>query len=637
MTIQVLFLHYLLFPMKNSPLYFLVPFVFCSSLSLAQTEKNSPLMMMRLGSQLRQEPGDSDLHDPNKQDPEEKRREKEAQDANTELQEERGSIIHASELQESLPARSEVTQNNDAAIRDFKNHQVELITSKIAFLKANYPDQTNLISLLESYLQKYEEVLDLRTFDQWRTDMLLQEEQKVELEKQHCSNRYAMEAQQSALKSLRCERNILNALLTTSVQLKRAREYSQLHSIYLLSKDAFENARRQLEQKSQYDMTIDEYINAEGVYVQAKKAYYNAVEEENRCRLSPNESKSLRAPAVAKKRAFQAYQASLNFNYGSLEKVKSLQQQCVMASDAMAKSGSFFKQKAILVEHLVTQRLGLKEIDCYHHQISTLYLLAQDHLSLAQAIIEENIVVTEHIKNLVSFALQAHSAFEHQLSISRDINQRALPWNIAESHKKLFHLFQKAGQCFLSAYDALKRETPSPQSQALHDRGLDLMNVAKISQLPPLRPDQRANYHPDWLATVDGAQYYAKLAIQTTGIEIALLYYEKKASLFYEKKLALDQCSEILSLKQNIKPNSFSSFFLEQSTSLFLKASNYFHQLSLLFLPQLNSSNAKSLIQAAFEAKAQASKLLFQTKALLSPPSAAPAVNQNQDLLSWSD
>ena len=202
--------------------------------------------------------------------------------------------------------------------------------------------------MLESYLQKYEAILDLRTFDQWQNDeyLLAFEEQQKTMSAQQTSP--ALNAQRQSLELLRCEHEVLGALLAEPFQLERAQAYSQIHSIHSLSKDAFESARRQLEQKSEYDTTLHEHIKAEIEYKKARKDYYGALEEE-RVRFgtrNPNKSpaiQNLHTLGIAKKRIFQACQANLNLNYGSLEKVQQLQQQCLIASHAMAKSTSFFQ------------------------------------------------------------------------------------------------------------------------------------------------------------------------------------------------------------------------------------------------------------------------------------------------------
>ncbi len=284
--------------MKKFFLYFLTPLVFCSSICLAQTENNSPLMMMRLGGEPHE---GADPHESTLQKSQEERRAEEAQDSSADHQATRGSVIHASESQETAAFSSETTQNDDTAIRDFKSHQVQLVTSKIDFLKTNHPYQIDLISLLESYLQKYEAVLDLRTFNEWRTDVLMQEKQSAELEQPYSSTIDTKEAKQCSLKLLLCEHEILNALLTEPVPLERAQAYSRIRSIHTLSKDAFESARRQLELKSQHDISIDEYIRTETEYSQAKKTYYSKVEEVKSfysIHLNPNALKDIIPPST---------------------------------------------------------------------------------------------------------------------------------------------------------------------------------------------------------------------------------------------------------------------------------------------------------------------------------------------------
>ena len=622
------------FSMKNFFLCFLVPCVFCSSLSLAQTEQNSSLMMMRLGVQPYKgtEVRDSTAHNPEG----ERRREEEVQDSDEEA---RGTVIHSSESREASTVSSKITQNNNAAVRDFKGRQIELITSKIDFLKANHPDQTDLISLLESYLQKYETILDLRTFDQWRTDALMQDQQKVTAEQQLSSKPDATKAQQSILNLLTCEHEILNALLVEPVQLERAQAYSRMRSIYALSKDAFENARRLLKQKSEYDAAINEHIKTEIEYEDARKAYYRGIEEHYKFNTSSHKTsqhiKDLYAIGFAKKKIFQAGQTNFNLYYGSLEKVKRLQQQSLIASDAIAKSASFFHQKATALERLLTQRSEQKEINFYHHQATTLDLLAQDHLSLAQAITEDNTVATEHIKKLISFALHAKSVFEGQLSIFQYAKRSALPQKIADNHQKSFCLLQEAGQSFLSAYQLLKDQAtsiPDHQSQDSYHRGRNLMNTALVFQLPLIPDERRAHYHPDYLATIEAAQHHAERVIQTAPLEEKRLYHEKIASFLYERISVLNHYFETLSLKQTILPNFPSFYFLEQTASLFLESSKRFQQLCQFFSSQLDLPETKLLIKAAVETKSQANRLLFQTKALLFPSSAALVANQNQDL-----
>ncbi|MEI6417255.1 MAG: hypothetical protein WCO92_05995, partial [Verrucomicrobiota bacterium] len=452
------------------------------------------------------------------------------------------------------------------------------------------------------------------------------------------------EAKQCSLKLLLCEHEILNALLTEPVPLERAQAYSRIRSIHALSKDAFENARRLLELKSQHDISIDEYIRTETEYSQAKKTYYSKVEEVKRfysLYLNPNALKDIIPPlynlGIAKKRVFKVCEANLKFRYGSLEQATLLQQQCFLAGNAMAKSGSFFQKKATTLEHLLTQHLEQEESNCYHDQAATLDLLAQDHLSLARAITEDNTVATEHLKKRISFALHAKLVFERQLSIFQQIKQAALPSYIADNYRKSFHLLQEAGQCFLSAYRHLKDQDLSLPSQDAHDRGLNLMNTALVFQLPLIPDEQRAHYQSDYLATIEAAQHHAELVIQTAPHEETRLYHEKIAGFLYTRISALTHFFEILSFKKTILPNSPSSYFLEQTASLFLESSNRFQQLCQLSSSQLDLPETKLLIEAAAEKKTRADKMLLQTKAMLSPQVAASTSNQNQDLHSWSD
>ena len=322
----------------------------------------------------------------------------------------------------------------------------------------------------------------------------------------------------------------------------------------------------------------------------------------------------------------------------------------------MAKSGSFFQKKATTLEHLLTQHLEQEESNCYDDQAATLDLLAQDHFSLARAITEDNTVATEHLKKRVSFALHAKSVFERQFSIFQQIKQAALPSYIADNYRKSFHLLQEAGQCFLSAYRHLKDQDLSLPSQDAHDRGRNLMNTALVFQLPLIPDEQRAHYHPDYLATIEAAQHHAELVIQNTMNKDVRLYHAKIANFLYEKILALNSYFKTTHLKVNYlaewpKPQypeanpivslprhqTATCCFLEQTASLFLESSNRFQQLCQLSSSQLDLPETKLLIEAAAEKKTRADKMLLQTKAMLSPQVAASTSNQNQDLHSWSD
>jgi len=482
--------------------------------------------------------------------------------------------------------------------------------------------------------------LDLRTFDQWRTDeylLVFKKQQKVMPAGQTSP---ALNAQRQSLELLLCEHEVLDALLAEPVELERAQAYSQIHSIHSLSKNAFESTRRLLEQKSEHDTTLHEYIKADIEYKKARKDYYGTLEEA-RVRFgtsNPNKSSAIQelyTLGIAKKRIFQACQEKLNLNYGSLEKVQQLQQQCLIASHAMAKSGSFFQQKATALEHLLIECSEQEEISCYNHQATTLDLLAQDHLSLAQAITEENTAIADHTKKLISFAEQAQSAFERQLSISQQIKQAALPSYIANNYRKSFRLLEEAGHCFLSGYQLLKDQGPSMpdhESSDSYHRGLNLMNTAFVFQLPLIPHELRANYHTDWLAAFEEAQHHAESVIQTAPLEKTRLYHEKIASFLYQRISVLNHYFETLYLKQSINSDSHSSYFLEQAALLFLESSNRFQQLSQLSRSQLELPETELLTKATVETKSQASRLLLQTKALLFPSSAALVANQNQDL-----
>ncbi len=630
--------------MKNCTPYFVILFAFCSSLSLAQTKNSSPLMMMRFGDPHHEDPN---LHGSHPTTTEEARREEEARDSNNPAAEEqRDSVFHVSELREALPASEETTQNNDVAINDLKSAQIEFITSKIDFLKINHSDQTDLIFLLESYLQKYEKVWDLRTFNQWKTDVLLQEEQKVAFEQSRSPNSYATKAQQSSLSLLRCEDHILNALLLEPAHLKRAQDYSQIHFIHSLSKDAYENANRQFELHSQQNLTINEYGIAKQEYETAKNSYHTAFQQETNARrtntpFDPAHSKDLHTQALAKKNTLKTCLAKLTSNYGSLEQAYRLQQQCLRASDAMGKSGSFFKQKAAILEYLATApRLRQAEAYCYYHQARGLGLLAQDHRSLAEAITEENAAMMDRSKKLISFALEAKSAFECHLSTLQYLKQSGLPQALANNYQKSLSFLNKAGQHFLSAHQSLKDLGLSPESQDLYDRGSHLMNVAKVFQLPLIPDDQRVYYYPDWLATIETAQHHAERAIQTATHEEESLYHEKIASFLHEKILALNDYFETNNLKLSYlaeppKPQYSADnpifspprqetptcYFLEQAASQFLESSNRYQQLSQLSLSELNSQESQLLIQVAAETKTRATRLLLHTKNLLFPQS----------------
>ncbi|MBX9578656.1 MAG: hypothetical protein K2W97_09340 [Chthoniobacterales bacterium] len=643
--------------MKKFPFYFLTLFIFCSSLCLAQTENNSPLMMMRPGGEPHE---GADPHESALQNPQKERREEEGQKSDQTTQEERDSVFHVSELREALPSSNETTQNDEAAFRDFKNGQIELITSKIDFLKANHPDQTDLISLLESYLQKYEAILELRTFDQWRTDALSQEQQKVTAEQQlSLKPDDATKAQQSVLNLLTCEHEMLNALLAEPVQLERAQAYSRIRSIYALSKDAFENARRLLEQKSDYDTTLNEHIKAEIEYLCAKKAYRTKLEEEKCChpfnrKAAKDARLALYNLGIPKKRAFEASEEKLKILYGSLEKAKQLQKQSLIASDAMAKSGSFFQQKATASEHLLTQCSEQEETSCYHHYATTLDLLAQDHLSLAQAITGENTAIVDYTKKLIYFAKHAKLAFEHQLSTLQKIKSREVTQPLRDSYQKSFHLLKEAGQCFLSGYQLLKDQgpsTPDDQSQNSYHRGLNLMNTAFVFQLPLIPHKQADPRYSDYLRTIKEAQQHAEHVIQIAPHKEEHLYHAKIASFLYEKITALNHYFQTNDLKatyltESPKPQYLgynpipqlprnqtpTFYFIEQTASRFLESSNLFQKLSQLSPSQLELPKTEQLIKAAVEKKSQASRLLLQTKALVFPTSAALVANQNQDL-----
>ena len=158
------------------------------------------------------------------------------------------------------------------------------------------------------------------------------------------------------------------------------------------------------------------------------------------------------------------------------------------------------------------------------------------------------------------------------------------------------------------------------------------MNTAFVFQLPLIPHELRAHYHPDWLAAFEAAQHHAERVIQTALLEETRLYHEKIASFLYERISVLNHYFETLYLKQNINPNSPSSYFLEQAASQFLKSGNLFQQLSQLSPSRLELPETEMLIKVAVETKSQASRLLLQTKALLFPPSAALVANQNQDL-----
>ncbi|MBM3857313.1 MAG: hypothetical protein FJ390_05040 [Verrucomicrobia bacterium] len=239
----------------------------------------------------------------------------------------------------------------EAVPSNVKNQQIEFLAAKISFLKNLYPDETNLISLLESYLNKYnEEVFDLRTFDEWRTNLITEQQNTVALVQQRDRTRKDVNIESNKLTLLIRDQEILSALFSDPVELERARTSYQLRFINLQAEEAFEKAKIYFKQYKECKTALLENYTAASERSQSRNAYYNA-KSGNRTTEHTPETKDylnfLYNKGLEKKRIFQACQAKLTLTYGSLEMANQFEKEFLSASQALTQSGFYFDKMSI--------------------------------------------------------------------------------------------------------------------------------------------------------------------------------------------------------------------------------------------------------------------------------------------------
>ncbi len=544
------------------------------------------------------------------------------------VQEQAGSsTILASEKPPLLVSYSEA-QNIEKSTHDLKKDQIASINAQINFLKRDYYEETDLIQLLESYLHKYEQASDLRPFHEWLANLIVEQQQILTSKQQDDSAAYDLKIEQYILKLLLSDRQILDAVLFSSISLEKVHAYHQIRADYLASKSAFENGKIYSELQTQHATAIKKYNAAEAEFSESKKAYYRAIEENSSYEVfTQSEIHDLCKKSIEKKNAFKSCQANLISTYGSLEEAKSLKEQYSKAGSAMEMSSYYWNQKASILEQILNQSLGEQKTD-YCRTLATIFdLLAQDHLALATAVIEKNQIAIDHLHERISLAKQAGSISAYQLSIFNRMTYGTADDNLIKS----LPLLQDAGHCFLSAYHFLKDQN-RPLSQTLSDRGFNLLNTTLVFQIAPIPQEQRAYYPRDFVDAIDHARHHAEQALQTT-VNETRSYHAKIADFLYERILTMNHLIEATHLQSTILPTSPSFHLLEKVISIFYDASAYFQKLSELPGDQLDSSEGKSIIEVALQLKTKATRMLFQQKALLNPKSVTDQAPQNQNLL----
>lgn len=470
-------------------------------------------------------------------------------------------------------------QNSDLLNQDLKNDQILSIASRIEVLKSNYSKETDLIILLESYLDDYKETQNSWTFAEWVSDLILEQEHTI-TSKQYgydSCNPGDLEIEESILNLLLIDRQIIDILLSPSLSLEAVTEahklYCEVRSSHIASKSAFENEKKYFEQHVQHAKFIEQYNTAEINYTNSKKDYHNTIYGPKFPPISTYEIKNLYYAGLQNKRIFETYKEYLAVTYRSLERAKELEQVYQKASEIMEKSGLFFTEKAKMSEEILKK--GSEDQQIPNRNFVTIFdHLAHDHLALVTATIEKNQVMIDHLVKRISLLKEAKSASQKQLNTFRDLSQN----KANEYCQKSLPLFQESIDSFLSAYHLLKYQHPSSPceaSQALSDRGLHLKNTALVFQIPPIAPEQKTPYPSEKLAIIEAARMNAEQVIQEKTDVTKRLYHAKITHFLYEKLSVFNEMFEIKSLKENVNNERSKRLALEWKHQHENEASRY--------------------------------------------------------------
>ena len=642
--------------MKKISLYFFTLFAVGSTITLAQTETAFPLMMLR-----RNPPdiGDHKMDDLAHPALEDQRFEAERNGIATETDAHQESTARntatlASEQQSSTDTTK--AENIEERFPCSKSEQIAFIAKRIDFLKNRYPKKIELLALLESYLRQYEQVLSSQTFDEWITDLIVDQQSVIalvtEFAEEDPSASCDVAIEKCTLDQLQSEYQLIEALLAPSPLLAKAQTFYKIRSAYLTEKEILKSGEKYLQKQNQCATAIDEYTAAEKEFFESKKAYDIFLKdpyEFNSRSAFEKKANLLYQKGIAKKRLFQKCKATFIASYGSLEEAQLLEKQHQEAYHAILNSSAYLHKKVGVLEAITKQLLGELATGCHHNLAAIFDLLAQEHFGLATAI-EKNPLATDHFHATISVLKEVESAIQHQLTIFHSLPQvfdseateasqghlqaigQSSP-NSAEgpelanatpsaNHIKSFRLLQEAGHYFLLAYNGLKREPHSLAPQELCTQGRHFSNTAFVFQLPLHLDKNGVITFADSLAIKKAAQEHAERVIQEVNKE-QRLYHVKIASFLHEELSMLNLYLQACELKQPVRTTSPSSLLLDQTASLFLKSRKYFQRLSELSLPQLNSKKIKLLIQVANKSKLDAKKSLSNITYLLTGQTAS--------------
>lgn len=597
--------------------YFLSLLIFSATLSHAQVSTSSPLMMLRGKNEIEHHT-DQTRHYEN-------------------LSVQRRSERPPAQESFSTPAENDNTTES-SSLPDLKSREITSITAKIEFLRTSYPDKIHLILILESYLEQYKESLNISSFDEWISDFMI-EKQRTIMELQEAKpSAVDFELQNILSNIVISEQKILNALLSTLPNLEMAEASYQIREIHLQAKDAIQKRKSYVEQYSNIEKAIQEYLKADTERSRAKRAYYDAKEEAYRWNWSPNKTEKEITPlyteGIQKKKIFKEIEKKFTSTYQSLELAKKRLKENCSAAHALKTASLYFRTVAMTLVDFSERRLPEEEVACYKNSNITRHLLAQDHVLLASKIVEGDQSSIDELHKSIAIALEAKFAFDCQLSVLEHLKGLTTPNRKATLPPSL-SLFEQAGCTFLSAYHALKHDRQSTLSEKLKQEAISLMYIAHIFQIAPIQEEKKKFYSSDLLTTIERAQFHAQSFVD--GNQPNPLYHQKIAHFLYEKFVALNSGLEIAVLKRNHSPESPAFSLLEQAATLFERARFSFDILSQLSFDEFESSETQLLIETANKTKNRASQLFSQIKKISAPDPTVSTTFINQDLLSWSD